>query len=581
MMKVKNIKRPGNEVAGNLGLARRSILILISVVVVIAVGVFGFLRQKTGDSNSSNPGTGLFTVERGDLTISVTESGDIKAVDSVDIKSKVEGRATIVNIVPEGTMITPEDVNDGKVLVELDSSKLTEQLSQREIELSTADASFSDAKESFLIQEKQNESDVTAAELKVEFALMDFQKYLGADIAKEVVDKMVNDPNINPDLTSLINDPNNLGGEASKRIDTLRDAILLAQGSLEKAIDVLKGTQKLYDANYASELELKSANLDVDRYTVQEKAALKDLKLFKLYDFPKEARTFLSDYHEAKLELVRTEARARAQLAQARAKLKSAEATFNMQTRRLEKLHDQIKACIIKAPAPGQVVYWSSTEQWVRYKIEQGAEIPEGYKIITIPDASKMKVEIKIHENWIDKIKLGQKAKINIAAFSDETFVGKVLKKAPLAEPQRFLNPDLKVYPTDVSIDGTHDSIKTGMSGKVEILINELKDVLYVPIQSVVTVDEKELCYVKAGGRTEKRDVVTGLFNDDFVEIKSGLTQGEKVLLDPPRWTATETKKEATEETQETQATEATEETHETEATEETKENKLDDKEES
>ena len=551
MIKLKNIKKPANKMVGNFGLARRSLIIIISVIVVIAIGVFGFLRPKTGGSDSSNTGTGLFTVERGDLAISVTESGDIKAVDSVDIKSKVEGRATIVSIVPEGTNITPEDVNDGKVLVEMDSSELTEQLSQREIEVSTAEANSSDAKESFLIQEKQNESDVTAAQLKVEFALMDFKKYLGADIAHEVMEKMVSDPNVNPDMTSLINDPNSLGGEASKRIDTLNDAILLARGSLEKAIDILKGTEKLYDANYASELELKSAKLDVDRYTVQRKAAEKNLKLFKLYDFPKEARTFLSDHHEAKLELVRTEARARAQLAQARAKLKSADARFEMQTKRLEKLHEQIKACIIKAPAVGQVVYWSSTQQWSRYKIEQGVEIPEGYKIITIPDASKMKVEIKIHENWIDKIKLGQKAKISIAAFSDETFTGKVLKKAPLAEPQRFMNADLKVYPTDVSIDGTHDSIKTGMSGKVEILIDELKDVLYVPIQSVVTVDEKELCYVKAGGRTEKRDVVTGLFNDDFVEIKSGLTQGEKVLLNPPRWTASETKKETTEKTTE------------------------------
>ena len=551
MIKLKNIKKPANKMVGNFGLARRSLIIIISVIVVIAIGVFGFLRPKTGGSDSSNTGTGLFTVERGDLAISVTESGDIKAVDSVDIKSKVEGRATIVSIIPEGTTITPEDVNDGKVLVEMDSSELTEQLSQREIEVSTAEANSSDAKESFLIQEKQNESDVTAAQLKVEFALMDFKKYLGADIAHEVMEKMVSDPNVNPDMTSLINDPNSLGGEASKRIDTLNDAILLARGSLEKAIDILKGTEKLYDANYASELELKSAKLDVDRYTVQRKAAEKNLKLFKLYDFPKEARTFLSDHHEAKLELVRTEARARAQLAQARAKLKSADARFEMQTKRLEKLHEQIKACIIKAPAVGQVVYWSSTQQWSRYKIEQGVEIPEGYKIITIPDASKMKVEIKIHENWIDKIKLGQKAKISIAAFSDETFTGKVLKKAPLAEPQRFMNADLKVYPTDVSIDGTHDSIKTGMSGKVEILIDELKDVLYVPIQSVVTVDEKELCYVKAGGRTEKRDVVTGLFNDDFVEIKSGLTQGEKVLLNPPRWTASETKKETTEKTTE------------------------------
>ncbi len=331
------------------------------------------------------------------------------------------------------------------------------------------------------------------------------------------------------------------------QMDTLLDAILLAKGSLERASDVLEGTKKLHDANYASELQLKSDKLDVDRFTVQEKTASKNLELFQLYDFPKEAETFLSNYKEAKLELVRTKARARAQLAQASAKLSGAQARFVVQTTRMEKLKEQIEACVIKAPAVGQVVYWSSTQEWSRVKIEQGADVPQGYKIITIPDASKMKVEIKIHENWIDKIQLGQEAKITIAAFSDTAFTGKVLKKAPLAEPQRFLNPDLKVYPTDVSIDGTHDSLKTGMTGKVEVTIDELHDVLYVPIQSVVTVEEKEICYVMAGGRAEKREVKTGLFNDDFVEIKSGLTEGEKVLLNPPRWTEPEPTKEQAE----------------------------------
>jgi len=214
-----------------------------------------------------------------------------------------------------------------------------------------------------------------------------------------------------------------------------------------------------------------------------------------------------------------------------------------LQKQRLEKLHSQIEACVIKAPAVGQVVYWSSTERFSRFKIEQGAAVPEGYKIITLPDASKMKVEIKVHETWVDKIEPNQPAKVTVAAFPDKTFTGKVLKKAPLADRTDFLNPDLKVYLTDVSIDGTHDALKTGMTGTVEVIIDELHDILYVPIQSVVTVEEKKMCYVM-GSRAEKREVETGLFNDNFVEIKSGLTEGEKVLLNPPRWIASETAKE-------------------------------------
>ncbi len=546
MVEVKKIRSSGTRTGGRSAFSRRMLLVFICIAAVVSVGVLALLRKTAGGSGDSNPGTGLFTVKRGDLAITVTESGSIKAVKTEDIKSKVEGRATIVNIVPEGTIITPEDVNDGKVLVELDSSELKEQLSQREIQLTSAEAGYADANESYFIQVKQNESDITAAELKMKFALMDLQKYIGESIAKTAIERTGSDPNSSFDTLLLLKDPNSLGGSASRQLKVLRNDILLAQGQLEKATDVLEGTQKLHDANYASDLDLMSAQLDVDRFRIQKESAEEALNLYQLYDFLKETEKFLSDYQEATRELDRTKARARAQLAQAKAKRASARSTFEVQGQRLNKLHEQIEACTIRAPAVGQVVYWSSTERWVRIKIEQGAEVPEGYRIITIPDASEMKVEVKIHETWIDRIEPNQPADITVQAFPDKTFTGRVLKKAPLADQEDYLNPDLKVYATDVGIDGTHDSLKTGMTGKVTVMIDELHDVLYVPIQSVVTVEDKKVCYV-AGSPAQKREVETGLFNDNFVEIKSGLAEGEKVLLNPPKWTEPEKTEEQAE----------------------------------
>ncbi|GAH45378.1 unnamed protein product, partial [marine sediment metagenome] len=127
-------------------------------------------------------------------------------------------------------------------------------------------------------------------------------------------------------------------------------------------------------------------------------------------------------------------------------------------------------------------------------------------------------------------------------AFPDKTFTGKVLKKAPLADSENWLNPDLKVYATDVSIDGTHEFLKTGMTAKVEIIIEELKDVISVPMQAVVNIEGKKVCFVSSGSGPERRQVETGAFNDSFVEIKSGLTEGDKVLLNPPRLIESENK---------------------------------------
>jgi len=525
-------------------LARWFLWILIFVAVVGVISGLIFWRYKRSASNGSDSGTGLFTVKRGDLTISVTESGSIKAVKSEDIKSTVEGRVTIVNIVPEGTVITPEDVNNGKVLVELDSSKLKEQLGQRQIDLATAEASYADANEAYLIQLKQNESDVSAADLKVKFALMDFNKYLGEAVAPKVVQRAKSDPNAIVDIVSFLDDPE-LGGEALQKLREQNGKIILAEANLKKASTTLEWTEKLYNKQYVAETELSRDRLEKQRLEIEKQKEEIALDLFRRYEFPKMTEKLLSDYNEANRELERTQAKARSQAAQTQAKLASAEATFSLQKVRLQKLKDQIVACVIKAPVPGEVVYWSSTQSyWSRGKIEQGAEVYESQKIITIPDASKMKVEIKVHETWVDKIEPNQPAKITIAAFPDKTFTGKVLKKAPLADQENFLNPDLKVYATDVSIDGTHDFLKTGMTGKVDVIIDELHDVLYVPIQSVVTVEEKKVCYVMASNTPEQREVETGLFNDNFVEIKSGLTEGEQVMLNPPRWTASKTTKQ-------------------------------------
>lgn len=527
-------------IRGRRGLGRWFTIASVAVACVVSIGALGFWRHDRGPGrNDAKDDQGAFTVKRGGLTISVTESGDIKAVKSTDVKCEVEGRTRIVNIVPEGTYITLEDVNNGKVLVELDSSELKEELAQRKIDLAAGEASHAEAKEAYAIQSKQNESDVTAAELKVRFALIDLKKYLGEHITATLIEEP--DPNADSEkaIAGLLEDPNRLGGEAKQKLRELTGAITLAESNLQNAIYTLEWTQKLHDKQYVAETQLQRDRLDKQRLEIDKEKAEIAKDLFIRYEFPKQVEKLLSDYQEAQRELERTEARARSQLAQARAKLTGAEATLSLQEERLAKVQKQLAACVVKAPSVGQVVYWSSTERWTDVKIEEGAEVSEGMKILTIPDTSEMKVEIKIHETWIDKIQVGQPAKIIVTAFPDKTFTGKVLKKAPLADLDNWLNPDLKAYVTDVGIEETDDALKTGMTGKVEVTIQELRDVLYVPIQSVVSIGETKVCYV-LGSRPEKRVVQTGLFNDNFVEIKSGLDEGERVLLNPPRWSAEE-----------------------------------------
>lgn len=560
-MAVDSVEKQDNSPAGKSALAKRLRWVLIFAAIAVAIGAPVFFWWTSRDLDGSDEQSGTYTVRRDDLPITVTENGDIKAINSKEIKSEVEGRTTIISIVDEGTIITPEDVNNGKVLVKLDSSDIEQKLTAQEVQFLSAEASYTDANESLDIQKKQNDSDIKAGQLKIRFALMDLQKYLGdvvaeklmpAPVASAQVTQAQVSPATNPgpehnepspsiewrgEIASAIEAPE-LGGEALQKLREVDNNITLAESRFENKSDELMWTEKLYKKQYVAETKLKADQLEVQSLKIQMEKAGTAKDLFIKYEFPKQTEKLLSDYDESKRELERIEARARSKLTQAQARLKSSQATYLLQKRRLEKLQKQLKACTIRAPAPGQVVYGSSEQGgWGRQdrQIEEGASIYERQNIISIPDPSAMKVEIKVHETWIDKVKVGQKANITVVAFPDKTFTGKVMKKAPLAAQQWFLSQDLKVYKTDVNIDGTHDFIKTGMSAKVEIIIDELQDVLIVPIQAVVTQEGKKVCYCLKKNKPQKREVETGAFNNDFVEIKSGLVEGEKVMLNPPR----------------------------------------------
>ena len=79
-----------------------------------------------------------YWAKKNNLKVTVVEGGNLQSLKSVQITSQVEGQAKIISIVPEGTLVTPEDVAAGKVLVELDSSDLRDRLNRQE--LSVADA---------------------------------------------------------------------------------------------------------------------------------------------------------------------------------------------------------------------------------------------------------------------------------------------------------------------------------------------------------------------------------------------------------------------------------------------------------
>jgi len=490
-----------------------------AVLIFLALGPLNKLGDRDGDLIT-------FTARRGDLVVEVIESGSVEASESEVIRSRVEGGTTIISLISEGTLITEKDVEEGLILVELDSSNLRDQEVKQEITVQGESAGYADAKASHEIQVNQNESNLKQGELNVKFARMDIAKYLGSEAAALFLGGEV-------ELSPLLGDER-LGGEALQRKRELENAIDLAKEEVARAVVRLDWTKKLFEKGYVTRDDLQADELALKRKEVGREQAETALKLFLRYEFEKDVETLRSDYEESAKELDRTIARNRAEMSKAEARLRSAEASYRNQVSQLEKIREQIENCTIRAPKPGMVVYGGTNWRWQDDRVTEGKQVREQQEIIKIPNTTSMLVRTTVHESVVARIREGQKASITIDSLPEKALEGEVSKVAVLPDQQnRWLNPNLKVYETDVTIFGTHPDLKPGMSAEVRIMISELKDVLIIPLQAVVTRGDERTCLVRTALGTQSRTIETGDYNDRFIEITGGLKEGEKVVLNP------------------------------------------------
>lgn len=338
--------------------------------------------------------------------------------------------------------------------------------------------------------------------------------------------------------------PEKLGdGAGMQQLRKLTDDLQSAKQQSGLSQTKLAGTKRLFEKGFANKTELDTDQISDDNNNLKVKTAQTAYDLFIKYEFPKSAQELISKYEEALRGLEREKKEAISKLAQAQAKLKGAESRYSIETAQRKALAEQLDNCTIKAERPGLVVYGGNSQE--RYggeeQIREGATVRERQPIITIPNMARMSVKVKVHESYIQKVCKGLKAKIVVDAFPHENVTGEVIKVGLLPDSQnRWYNPDLKVYQTTVAIDGGYNWLKPGMSAKVELLVRQLRDVVYVPLQAVTENNGKHFCQV-INGKSEKREVEIGEFNDEFIEIKRGLNLGEKVSLRAPEAEVAET----------------------------------------
>lgn len=207
--------------------------------------------------------------------------------------------------------------------------------------------------------------------------------------------------------------------------------------------------------------------------------------------------------------------RERERLARARSGLDQSEVT--LKERQLE-----LERATVGAPFPGRIA---------NMEVVEGQHMSPGGELMTVVDLDPIKVEVQVLEAEVGYLLEGRRASITFAAFSGETFNGRIETINPV------VNPDTRTARVTVILRNPDGRIKPGMYARTSLEAQNFPDRILVPRTAILERSSRTMLFVLEDGRAKWRYVTPGLESGTLVEIvaseeTSMVESGEIVLTD-------------------------------------------------
>ncbi len=317
-------------------------------------------------------------------------------------------------------------------------------------------------------------------------------------------------------------------------LERSRASLIQAEEAANQLRAQIANTQAVHDRNISLHKEGVISQADFD-------ASLSSLESLKA-----NLRSSEANIKNAKAGVSASEASVKA----SEAAIKSAEATSTESQTNLNR-------ATIYAPTDGTISVLN---------VEKGERVVgtaqmAGTELMRIANLNSMEVQVDVSENDVLRVSLEDETEIEVDAYLDRKFRGKVTEIANSASNSAsgtLTTDQVTNFVVKIRIDpesykelikpGKSHPFRPGMSASVEINTNTEKDVLTVPIQSVTTreidadkkkkknADDdnvKEVVFVTSAGSSEMVVVTTGIQDDNYIQILTGLEDGDEIITGP------------------------------------------------
>ncbi|MCL1821365.1 MAG: efflux RND transporter periplasmic adaptor subunit [Prolixibacteraceae bacterium] len=296
----------------------------------------------------------------------------------------------------------------------------------------------------------------------------------------------------------------------------------------ESRLEMTKAELEKMEAQHQSDIEELRAEYEVTRIS-QEISKIQ----FEAAGYESDIRRkeIQLNLEKADIALARAKEQIENRLKIQTEEIKQKNISIDQDRSRLKDAYETLEKLCVVSPSPGIAIIatnWSSGN-----KFQIGDQCWSGFPLIQLPDLSNLKAKVKINEVDISKIIKGLKVEIRPDAFSDSIFTGNVNSVANLAV-NKDRTSKIKVFPVEIFINESNENLLPGLTVSCRILVDQIENVLYVPIDAVHTEGGITYAYKKTVGGYEKVQIITGTSNSDYIIIVEGLEKDDKIALVNP-----------------------------------------------
>ncbi len=307
------------------------------------------------------------------------------------------------------------------------------------------------------------------------------------------------------DRTEASSKLKNLQGELEKTMTQQTQAVL------DSTLTLRENRENLVNLHYA----LEEARITLDQSVYEPPAIIRQAEI----SLEKAQRAY--DQSVENYQIRRDKERAR---------IKEIEGTMSLQRNEISDLAALLDQFEVRAPADGMVIYdrnWDGTRRGVGSTIS-----PWQSTVATLPDLSEMISLTYINEVDISRITEGQKVTLGVDAFPGREYPGEVIEVANIGEQRP--NSDAKVFEVKIVLLKSDTTLRPAMTTSNNIVTARADTALYAPSECVFRNDSMSYVYIQEGAAIIRREVITGLYNENETVLLAGVSAAEELFLSVP-----------------------------------------------